>query len=291
MLVHQVAKLTGLTKKAIAYYEEQGLVVPAVLQNGYRDFDEKDVERLIQIAVLRRLELGIADIKAALTDETGDVLQRVAARKELEAQRNQMQKAILNRLCREWDYAAIGEELQALAEAATLTERLLEAFPGYYGRWLSLHFARFLNEPAITCEQKAAYQEMLDFLDDAPPPEIPEDLRESFEEMTKAMNVEDILRAQKMMGDSFQNPERFLRENQEIIESQLTLRQSEEYKNSATQRIQAFWKEWNQTTGYYDRFIPAMKKASASYGEYCRQMERASQMLLEKYPTAGEGDA
>ncbi|MGI5877915.1 MAG: MerR family transcriptional regulator [Christensenellales bacterium] len=46
MLIGEVSKSTGLTKKAIEYYTETGLVAPSILENGYRDFGPDQVERL-----------------------------------------------------------------------------------------------------------------------------------------------------------------------------------------------------------------------------------------------------
>lgn len=43
MLVNAVCKECGLTKKAVEYYIEQGLVAPSVQENGYRDFSEADI--------------------------------------------------------------------------------------------------------------------------------------------------------------------------------------------------------------------------------------------------------
>lgn len=41
MLINEVAKLCNLTKKAVEYYTEQGLISPNILENGYRDFRNK----------------------------------------------------------------------------------------------------------------------------------------------------------------------------------------------------------------------------------------------------------
>lgn len=38
MLISEAAAKTGLTKKAIEYYEEQGLICPKISENGYRNF-------------------------------------------------------------------------------------------------------------------------------------------------------------------------------------------------------------------------------------------------------------
>ena len=51
MLIHEVCKKCNLTKKAIEYYGEQGLISPAVNENGYRQFSDDDVEKLKKIAV------------------------------------------------------------------------------------------------------------------------------------------------------------------------------------------------------------------------------------------------
>lgn len=46
MLINEVCKRCGLTKKAIEYYEEQGLTRPQIMENGYRVFSEDDVIQL-----------------------------------------------------------------------------------------------------------------------------------------------------------------------------------------------------------------------------------------------------
>ena len=41
MLINEAARKCGITKKAVQYYVEQGLVDPKVLENGYRDFQKR----------------------------------------------------------------------------------------------------------------------------------------------------------------------------------------------------------------------------------------------------------
>ena len=68
MLINEVCKRCGLTKKAIEYYEEQGLTRPQIMENGYRVFSEDDVIQLNKIAVLRGLGISVADIKTVLAE-------------------------------------------------------------------------------------------------------------------------------------------------------------------------------------------------------------------------------
>ena len=58
MNTKQVEELTGLTRQNIRYYERQGLLEPARADgNDYRDYSQKDVERLKLIKMLRMLDM------------------------------------------------------------------------------------------------------------------------------------------------------------------------------------------------------------------------------------------
>lgn len=71
--IAQVASLSGLTYRALRYYEEIGLLAPARDRSGARCFDRRQCDRAIMIARLRRMELSLADIRCfldgAMTDE------------------------------------------------------------------------------------------------------------------------------------------------------------------------------------------------------------------------------
>lgn len=284
MLINELAKLTSLTKKAIEYYSEQDLVSPVVLENGYRDFSENDVERLKKVYVLRRLELSIDEIKLVLDDKTGGVLPKISVQKELYLQREQARKSLLDKLDGGKSYTEISLELKSLEQSANITDKLLEAFPGYYGRFICLHFAGFLNEPIITEEQQTAYQEIISFLDNVPTFDIPKELQELLDENTKHISTKAINAITDNMKKSVENPDQFLSENKEMLEEYLAYKQSEEYKNSSASKMQQLLKDFNKTSGYYDIFIPAMKKLSGSYAEYMKKMDAANKVMMSKYP-------
>ena len=64
MLINELAKSCNITKKAVQYYVEQGLLNPVILENGYRDFSEDDADKLERIVLYRKLDLSITEIKA-----------------------------------------------------------------------------------------------------------------------------------------------------------------------------------------------------------------------------------
>lgn len=284
MLIHKVSRATGVTKKAIEYYCEQGLICPAILENGYRDFGQNEVERLGQISVLRKLGISGEEIKTVLSDESGNALQRLSVQKELSLKREQAKKALLEQLSGGKSYAEISAELQTIETGKTITEKLLEAFPGYYGRFICLHFARFLNEPIKTEKQQAAYEKILAFLDNLPPLDLPEDLLEYLSENTRQIGTQQINTMIQSTQKSIENPDEFLSENKEFLEQYLAYKQSEEYQNSPAYKMMALLKTFNSTSGYYDVFLPALKELSSSYAQYYRQLEIANETILSRYP-------
>ena len=90
MRIKEVESRTGLTAKAIRLYESKGLLKPArETENDYRDYTEEDVARLKTIAILRKLDLSVAEIKEWTDGQTGlsDLLHRVSARGMLETEK------------------------------------------------------------------------------------------------------------------------------------------------------------------------------------------------------------
>ena len=63
MKIKDVAKECKISEKTIRYYESMGLLKIDRSANGYRDFQEEQIIRLKEIALLRSLFISIEDIK------------------------------------------------------------------------------------------------------------------------------------------------------------------------------------------------------------------------------------
>lgn len=77
--VGQLAKLTGLTVRALHHYDHLGLVQPSAhTAAGYRLYSETDVERLYQVLALRQLGLPLNAVGAVLDGQSpiGELLER-----------------------------------------------------------------------------------------------------------------------------------------------------------------------------------------------------------------------
>ena len=67
-----LARATGSTVRTIRFYEEEGLLKPAVVSDGgHRRYTEDDLERLRLISDLRELGLSLCEIRSILELRSG----------------------------------------------------------------------------------------------------------------------------------------------------------------------------------------------------------------------------
>ena len=83
MLINEVCKSTGLTKKAILYYEKENFISPKKLSNGYRDYSNEDIKILQEISLYRKLDISVKDIMTILkSKDKREILNRIVIEKE-----------------------------------------------------------------------------------------------------------------------------------------------------------------------------------------------------------------
>lgn len=71
----QLAKLAGVSRRTLHYYDEIGLLRPAsVGDNSYRSYDDENLLRLQQILFFRELEFKLEEIQAILDAPNFDAL-------------------------------------------------------------------------------------------------------------------------------------------------------------------------------------------------------------------------
>lgn len=285
MLINEVCKNCKLTKKAIEYYVEQKLVQPEILENGYRNFSVDDIDRLKKIAILRRLGLSVQSIKEALEGKGQSILYKVSENKRLEIEAEKSKQALVQQLAEKQDWGYINSQLEVLEKKQTILQRMLNVFPGYYGKYISLHFARYLNEPIVSDEQQEAFEIVIDFLDNVSF-DFPPDLQQYLDEITRDFDEAFVENVSANMNNAICDTERYIADNKEILEQYMQLKQSEEFKTSPAYRLQEFLRKLNRENGYDTIFIPAMKKLSLSYRKYHEGLEKANRVFLSKYPNA-----
>ncbi|MCQ8836497.1 MerR family transcriptional regulator, partial [Streptomyces malaysiensis] len=66
MRIGELSERTGTPRRLLRYYEEQGLILPDRCANGYRAYDERLVDRVLQIRGLLDAGLPTRIIKQIL---------------------------------------------------------------------------------------------------------------------------------------------------------------------------------------------------------------------------------
>ena len=66
MRIGELAQRTGASRRLLRYYEEQGLLAPDRSPNGYRTYDERFVDRVVQIRSLLDAGLPVRLIRQLL---------------------------------------------------------------------------------------------------------------------------------------------------------------------------------------------------------------------------------
>lgn len=119
MKIKSVCELTGLTDRTIRYYIEEKLISPLYTENylGRKtyNFSEKEIKELNDIAVLRKFDFTLEEIKAVINDaETSkEILSNVKDRTEQTVLDGQSKLSVLSQISTEKAYtvAELAEEL------------------------------------------------------------------------------------------------------------------------------------------------------------------------------------
>lgn len=275
MLINEVCKECNLTKKAVEYYTEQGLIQPRITENGYRQFSETDALKLKRIAVLRGLGFSVPEIRTILENDSRTAIYDVLNRKELEIVELQTKQALIKQLVESGDWEHIEGQVEALQNKQSILNRILDKFPGFYGKFACLHFAPFLGEAIATEEQRDAFETIIRYLDGITMT-VPDDVREYIDEATRNTDAAMPQSASAALAAAMADPERYIRDNREMLDRYRAVAESEEYKASPAYRLQECLKRLQRESGYNDVFIPAMQRLSPAYGEYYKALQAAN---------------
>ncbi len=123
MKIKSVCELTGLTDRTIRYYIEEKLISPLYTENylGRKtyNFSEKDIKDLNDIAILRKFDFTLDEIKSVINDaETSkEILSNVKNRTAQTVLEGQNKLSVLSQISTEKSYtvAELAEELSKVS--------------------------------------------------------------------------------------------------------------------------------------------------------------------------------
>lgn len=278
MMIKEVQELTGLGRKAIEYYQQKGLIDPAVLENGYRDYSREEADTLRHIALLRALDVPLEEIRALLSGgKSPDALLR---ERQSDTDRQQRKTRLMEEYAKTGPTEDLKSKLDALNREESLAKRFFLLLPGYFGQMLLYNFAPFLEDPAASEAQEKAFEEAVSFLDSMPPLLLPPDLAEAAESAAEDLSLDVMLEMQQGKRAALRDPQGWYKEHERFIKTYGQMKQTEEYLSAPAVRAGERLKAYLMETGYYERFIPLIRRLSPAYDEYYREILRANTIFM-----------
>jgi DNA-binding transcriptional MerR regulator len=131
MRIGELAEATGMTVRALRHYDEIGLLAPSErTEAGYRLYSAHDVQRLFRIRSLRRLGLGLDEVRAALDGGAAGLRDVVAAQLERVERDLRLQEQLRGRL--EQVLAAVDDGGAPSTEQLMNTIEVMTMIDDYY---------------------------------------------------------------------------------------------------------------------------------------------------------------
>lgn len=267
MQINEIIKQVDLSRRAVKYYEEQGLLKVTKDDNGYRNYTDENLKQLKEIAAYRRLGISISDIRKLLETNDPKILERVyeeksaglqAEKEELDALHNFIVSHDTDTFYQSVDYDTIAQALQ-------------DMIPGFYGYFFMHHFLPYLQIKITTPEQQKAYDNIIDFWDHTTI-KIPLFMKAvgyiTYLTTPKASMKQMISRMDAQLK-LYLNPSE---ENYQALKEQtrknVKMKNSFPFKYHPAFISQRKYMKRLQDQGYNDIFIPNMMALSPKYKEY-----------------------
>lgn len=278
MQINEVVQVVDLTKRAIKYYEEQGLLSINKDENGYRNYTEEDIEILKEISVYRKLGISIKDIKILLENKDNQFLENIYKEKinKLEDYKNEAES--LKRFIDNNDVEGIYENL----DYETLGKAIQDMIPGFYGYYFMNHFMPYLQIKIETKEQKYAYKKIIEFWDNAEI-KIPLLMKINSFIMYKLLPKQDMSKMVEQIEAKTKEYINISDEAYEKLKEQTArgakIKNSFFFKYHPAFILQRKFMQRLQDSGYNDIFIPNMILLSPKYKEYHEALTKINKRI------------
>lgn len=276
----EVEKITGLTRKAILYYEDKGLIRPHKGENNYRSYSDEDVDRLLQISIYRKLGLNISEIKNILASkekELASILRDRQYRLELE----ESKKNLLEKLIKSQNFEEISKDLEYLEKEETIYERLTRVFPGYFGHIFFMSYKPFLVDK-LDKDQESYFDELIKYLDSLPEIDFTEEEKAYIEKLTSGFDLENLESLNQEKIQAVYNYKDWMEDNKDKVKTYEAFKESEDYKSSQVKKISDKLRAYMVKNNYYDLVIPLIRKISPAYDDYYKKLLEANEKFLRE---------
>jgi len=271
MLLNEIIEEVGMTKRAVKYYEEEGLLTVKKDSNGYRNYTEQDIETLKKISVYRKLGIGVKDIKRLLNGDDDNILDNIYQKKLSEKQLCEEELRALKTFINDGDVAKANE----IIDYQTVEKAIESLLPGEWGTYFRKHFKPFLRIRVKSSEQKKALQNLLAYCDET------------------TIKVPFIVKLGTKIAGGIPSEEKtaedmiaYYRDMDEVRYQALKeqVKKGVKIKTGVMKYHPVFVAQRKmqkelQNKGYNDIFIPALKILSPQYAEYKDALDKVNEKI------------
>lgn len=302
MKISEVMEITGLTKKAINYYEEEELIKPDINpENNYRDYSQSNVDELVQISVLRQLDVPVKVIKEIISKpkmlkdkleqhliSLNDEINRLGKSKNvlMSCLDNITDSTSVSELTKQLLYLNKSLEMDARAREGFMKRQIQRIFPGNFGKMLVVNYSPFLNSSIDTKEKEEAWLNLVTFLDEVEGIEYSEEMQEMYENWTN----QDMEKFERFTDENVKKwlgitDEELIAERKQFFEIMKRMNSDTDMQSSwqKTSRMTKSIKEQMKNVGYYDKFTENLKILSSDYCEYTNRRNEFFKSLNAKF--------
>ncbi|MEE1411681.1 MAG: MerR family transcriptional regulator [Bulleidia sp.] len=275
MLVNEILKEVGMTRRAIKYYEEKGLLSIKKDTNGYRNYTDEDVKVLKKISVYRKLGIRIEDIKKLLENNDKGILLSVYNQK---LQEKQLQESELEALK---DFIDNGnpDKANEVLDYKTIESAIESMFPDEaWAEYLNSHFKPFLNVRIKTSEQKQALENILKYCENTTlktPFMMKLGIKLASGILIETRTADEMISYYRDMSD-----EEYEKLKADVLKG-AKLKSGIMKYHPAFIAQRKMMKEY-QDKGYNDIFIPNLMVLSPKYGEYKRALDTVNDRICRE---------
>ncbi|KLU69633.1 MAG: hypothetical protein RHS_4532 [Robinsoniella sp. RHS] len=267
MLINEVIQQVDLSKRAVKYYEEQGLLRVAKDGNGYRNYTEVNILTLKEISIYRKLGISIQDIKTLLHSKDKALLEQIYNDKFQSHQSEQEELDALYSFIRNHDADAVNQ----IIDYKTIAQALQDMVPGFYGYYFMNHFLPYLQIQITTPEQQQAYKNIIEFWDNADIkiPLFIKCISYFMYRFTPKSSIKQMVSRMEHQLQQYLHPtEEEYAKLRDQTKKNVKLKNSFLYKYHPAFISQRRYMRNLQDQGYNDIFIPNMIALSPKYKEY-----------------------
>ena len=278
MYINEVIKHVDLTKRAIKYYEEQGLLSVSKDENGYRNYTQDDIKVLKEISVYRKLGISIKDIKVLLRGKDNQLLESIYKEKINKLEEYKNEANLLKKFIDDNDV----EPIYKVLDYDTLGKAIQDMIPGFYGYYFMNHFMPYLQIKIETKEQEEAYKKIIEFWDDTKI-KIPLMMKINGFIMYKLLPKQNMSKMIKQIDNKIKEYINMQEEDYEKLKEQtakgIKMKNSFFFKYHPAFICQRKFMKNLQDSGYNDIFIPNMILLSPKYKEYHEALTRINNRI------------